>query len=80
VIERHPDIREDDVINAWNNFVRRSRRMDGDEEYCAAVGFDGMGRLIEMAAVQAVDGDWLVYHTLTPPTKIMMTELGLIGR
>jgi hypothetical protein len=80
VMERHPEITKNDVINAWRNFVRKSRREDGCEEYFVAVGFDNKGRLIEMVALQAVDGSWFIYHALTPPTKATMVELGLTER
>jgi hypothetical protein len=79
-MERHPEISEVDVREAWSNFARRQRRGDGKEEYFIAVGFDRAGRPIEMVALQTVDGGWFVYHALTPPTKSIMAELGLMER
>ena len=77
VMERHPELSEDDVVAAWNAYVRMTRR-EGDESYLVAVGFDVRGRAIEMVAVETIDGDWYVYHALTPPTKEILRELGMM--
>ena len=76
VCERHPELTEEDVRDAWTNYVRMSRR-EGDDDYFVAVGFDMRGRVIEMVAVEMQGGGWYVYHAFTPATKGVLRELGL---
>lgn len=77
VMDRHPELSEDDVISAWKGYVRMARR-EGEDTYLVAVGFDDKGRAIEMVAVETIEGDWYVYHAMTPPTKGTLRELGLM--
>jgi len=77
VMDRHPELTEDDIIVAWENYVRMTRR-EGQDSYYVAVGFDENGRAIEMVAVETIDSDWYIYHALTPPTKGVLRELGLM--
>ena len=76
VMERHPELSEDDVREAWNGYVRMVRR--GDDQ-TVAVGFDAKGRAVEMVAKESV-GDYLIYHAMTPPTEKALSELGLVRR
>lgn len=76
VMERHPELSEDDVREAWDNYVCMARREGFDDHY-VAMGFDAAGRAIEMVAVETIDGDWFVYHAMTPPTEKFLRELGL---
>lgn len=76
VMDRHPDLSEDDVIAAWENYVRLTRRSSG---HVIAVGFDLCGRAVEMAAKES-NGDYLIYHALTPPTVKALKELGMTRR
>jgi len=78
VIERHPELSEDDVREAWNGYVRMTRREGLDDCY-VAIGFDSSGRAIEMVAVETIEGAWYVYHAMTPPTSKLLRELGLMG-
>ena len=77
VMERHPELSEDDVRQAWNEYVRMVRR-EGDDSYYVAIGFDAQGCAIEMVAVETIEGNWYVYHAMTPPTKKVLRELGLM--
>ena len=77
VTERHPELSEADVREAWENYVRVTRRNGFDDHY-VAVGFDSSGRAIEMVAVETIEGNWYVYHAMTPPTKSLLRELGLM--
>lgn len=77
VMERHPELTEEDVREAWLGYVRMARR-EGDDDYFVAVGFDSHGRAIEMVAVEMLDDGWYVYHAFTPPTKSVLRELGLM--
>ena len=76
VMERHPELSEDDVVAAWNAYVRMTRR---EENQAIAIGFDDKGRALEMVAKEA-NGDYLVYHAMTPPTAKALRELGMIWR
>ena len=76
VMDRHPELAEDDVIVAWENYVRMARR---ENDQAIAIGFDNNGRAIEMVAKEK-DGDYLVYHAMTPPTINALRELGMARR
>lgn len=76
VMERHPDLTEEDVKTAWDNFVAMGFRVAEGAGQVLAIGFDGTGRDIEMVAV-ANEGGYLIYHALSPATTKAMQELGL---
>jgi hypothetical protein len=76
---RHPDISEQDVVAAWSSSIARARRERSERDLYVAIGFDTNGRLLEMVAAEK-NGDYLIFHTKTPPTKKTLTELGLLGR
>lgn len=77
--ERHPELGECDVREAWENAVVHAPREDSRPFEYMAVGFDGKGRAIEMLGRRTSDGDWVVWHAFTPPTKKALRELGLKG-
>ena len=77
VMERHPELSEDDVLQAWERYVRISKR-EGVDDYYVALGFDMHGRAIEMVAVETIEGNWYVFHAMTPPAKGILRELGLM--
>jgi len=77
VTERHPELSEEDVKKAWRAYIRMMRR-EGDDDYYIAVGFDEAGRTIEMVTVETIEGDWYIYHAMTPPSKKTLIELGLM--
>jgi len=79
VCVRHPELSEQDVLDAWDGCLRARPRLDKSPNEYLAVGADGNGRLIEVVAKAAPDGDWLIYHAMTPPSKRTLSELGLIG-
>ena len=76
VMDRHPELSEDDVIAAWNGYVRMMRR---EADQVIAIGFDGNGRAVEMVTKES-DGDFLIYHAITPPTINALRELGMTWR
>ena len=76
VMERHPELSEDDVREAWNGYVRMTRR---ENDQVITVGFDMKGRAVEMVAKES-SGDYLIYHAMTPPTDSALLELGLARR
>lgn len=72
---RHPEFEEEDAIHAWVYAVECAERMDfSDWPAYAALGYDRDGRLLELLAALQEDGSILIYHTMTPPSKKMMTE------
>ncbi len=78
--QRHSEIRQEDVVAAWDNWLISCIRIDnsGDPE-TIRIGQDKLGRSIEMVGAPTDDG-WLVYHALTPPTKNMINEIDRIRR
>ncbi len=75
ITERHPEIQEKDVLVAWEHCIRSIPRLEKNSSEYAAVGVDGNGRLIEMIGVRLIDGLWLIYHAMTPPSKKILSEL-----
>ena len=77
VMLRHPELNEDDVLCAWENaFASLSRISKNPDEY-VSLGFDGRGRLLEIVGVRGGEGDWLLYHAMTPPSDKTFREFGL---
>jgi hypothetical protein len=77
--QKHPELSDRDVFDAWTNCVRSRPRLDKNPDEYIAVGVDGNGRTIEMTAKRSAGGDWLIYHAMTPPSKKTLKELGLGG-
>lgn len=80
IMERHPDLSEEDVLCAWENAVALLPRLSKDHDECVAIGADLKGRLVEMIAARLEDGSWLIYHAFTPPTRKMLVEMRLTRR
>lgn len=80
VMERHPDLSEEDVLAAWEGCLRSRPRIDVDAVEYIAIGCDARGRLVEMVAREVGGGTWLIYHALTPPTRKALLELGMTRR
>ncbi len=74
---RHPEIRNQDAIDAWINCVRSRPRLEKNPDEYLAVGVDKKGRFIEMVAIRDPEGDWLIYHAFTPPTNNALRELNM---
>lgn len=74
--KRHPDLAEQDVLDAWESCFRSVPRLDRVPHEYIAVGADRKGRLIEMVVLRSSSKSWLVYHAMTPPSKKTLTELG----
>ena len=80
VSERHPELSNQDVLDAWESCIRAVPRIDADAVDYIAIGADTYGRLIEMVARVTDDGTWVIYHAFTPPTKKALRELGMTRR
>jgi hypothetical protein len=80
VHQRHPEITDNDVLDAWVHCILSRPRLDKDPNEYLAVGVDANGRLIELAALRGADNVWIIFHAMTPPTKKTLKELGLSDR
>ncbi len=78
--EKHPELEDKDVESAFRNVFTEVRRMDKDEEEFMAIGSDAKGRLVEIVYRIDYDGNMIIFHAFTPPTKKTLAELGLRGR
>ena len=78
VHETHPELDDEDVVYAWENYHTGAVRVPGERE--VRMGFDLQGREIEMVGVLLADGAWLICHGLTLPTKKMRTEVENLRR
>ena len=77
IAERHPDISQEDVKAAWKSCIRSIPRIGKNPDEYLAIGTDRQGRLIELVAIRNEEGDWLIYHAMTPPTDNAKRELGM---
>lgn len=75
---RHPEISDQDVIDAWDGCMRSIPRLADNAGEFILLGCDSRGRLIEMVAKRLDVDDWLIFHAVTPPTKKTLKELGLL--
>ncbi len=75
--ERHPILDEEDVLHAFENYEICRQRLDKESDEHLGFGFDAQGRAIEFVAVRDNEGDWLIYHALTPLSENAKRELGL---
>ncbi len=70
---------EEDIVYAWENFVRKRYRGAPREGEVIAVGYDKQGRFIEMVGLERGD-DIIIYHAMQPPTTNALIELDLVRR
>jgi hypothetical protein len=80
VHQRHPEITDEDVLDAWASCILSRPRLDKNPNEYLAVGVDTNGRLIELAAIRGADGSWTIFHAMTPPTKKTLIELRFSDR
>lgn len=76
IIEPHAlkhGIPEGDIIRAWENYLVGAVRIPGERE--VRIGLRPDGREIEMVGALLENGEWLVYHAMTPPTKKTKREI-----
>ncbi|MDR0500236.1 MAG: hypothetical protein LBG97_03180 [Coriobacteriales bacterium] len=76
---RHPEISNEDVLNAWENAIAFARRDGAADDLYVAAGFDNSGRLLEVVAAKGKGEDWLIFHAMKATQKTL-SELGLIRR
>lgn len=80
VMERHPELTENDVLSAWENMIAFLPRLEAEPTRYIAVGSDSKGRLIEMVAQKAEEDLWVIFHAMTPPSQKTLVELRLTRR
>lgn len=78
--ERHPELSDADVLDAWASCITAAPRLDRDPREYMAIGVDSRGRLVEMIARSMESGGFLIFHAFTPPARKAMVELGLSKR
>ena len=75
IIQRHPEVCEEDVVAAMRSMVSYKQRESGE---WIAIGMDAKGRLVELVYVYDDEADFFfVFHGMTPPSGKMLKELGL---
>ncbi len=72
-------ISPEDIIYAWENFVRKQYRGAPNEGEVIAIGYDRRGRPIELIAALRPFGT-VLFHANTPPATSVLVELGLARR
>ena len=70
---------EQDVIDAWESGGPRMPRRTPSEEEVVGIGWTRDGRAVQFVAVVIPVGA-LIIHALTPPTRSVMRELGVVTR
>lgn len=79
-MQRHPELDEESVKTAWENAIAPTPRVGAKSNQYVAIGFDDKARLLEMVAIRLREGDWLIYHAMTPPSAKTYDELGVERR
>ncbi|WP_311141918.1 hypothetical protein [Lancefieldella rimae] len=75
ITERHPELTEQDVLDAWENAIYTAPRKHAQYPFeMLVLGFDSNSRPIEML-VAAQENAWVIYHAMTPPTKKFLSAI-----
>ena len=69
-------VKPDDIEHAWYNFVAKVYRGAPNEGEIIAIGYDKSGRFVEMVGAERTFCV-IVFHAITPPTRIALRELGM---
>jgi hypothetical protein len=67
---------EDDILYAWDSFVRKQHRESPEEDKMLVVGYNRSGQFLQMVGRETHEGI-LIYHAMAPPTTNVLVELGL---
>lgn len=78
--EKHPEIDKQDVRYAFQNIVAQALRVEKDVQEYIAIGSDSRGRFLELVYRIDYEGNAIIFHAFTPPTKKALKELGLDKR
>ena len=77
VLNRHPEIGEDNIIHAFLNYEMLIPRLDVEGFEYVGFGFDKHGRAIEFVVRRNEENEWLIFHANTPLSNSIKKELGL---
>ncbi|MEY8406034.1 hypothetical protein [Adlercreutzia muris] len=69
----------EEIEFAWRGFICQRHRRTPHSDQVVTVGVTQEGAIVEMVAVER-GNELLIYHALTPPTKSVLRELGLVRR
>ncbi len=71
---------EEEIVYAWENFVKSQQRETPHEEQCVRVGYGrSTPSAVQMVGVEKAFGT-LVVHAMTPPQSRVLDELGIPRR
>lgn len=71
---------EEQVLNAWENFIAKQRRKTPNEDQTVCIGYaPGIASEIQMVAVSKPWGT-LIYHAMSPAQKSVLEELDIPRR
>lgn len=70
---------ERQIRYAWGHYLAMQHRAAPAEDEVIAVGYEQTGRLVQLVAVERKQVQ-IIYHAMSPPTRRMLTELGLRRR
>lgn len=78
----HPDIDQQDILEVWRNALVSAPVINsqGSRKVWLTLGFDGQGRLMELASVNDDARLWMVFHAMTPPSRKTLREFLTRGR
>ncbi|WP_339349812.1 hypothetical protein [Bifidobacterium indicum] len=78
----HPDIGQQDILEVWRNAIVSAPVVNNQEtrQVWLTLGFDGQGRLMELASIHDQSRLWLVFHAMTPPSPKTLREFLATGR
>ena len=70
-------LEEDEIREAWENFVAKTKRTMPKDDQIVCVGFSPkQNRAIQMIAVENNNGI-MIFHAMTPPQASVLKELGI---
>ena len=67
---------EEEILHAWENYVKMQQRPAPEEEYVAAVDCTQKGDMVQMVAM-IVENGYPIIHAMAPPTTKVLKELGM---
>lgn len=69
---------ESEICYAWKTIFKSAHRDTGETpDRWIAIGWLPDGRQAQMVAIKDRDGNWEIFHAMSPPTKKVMKELGI---
>lgn len=66
IMERHPKLAEQDILDAWENAIYTAPRKHAQYPF--------------KMLVAAQENAWVIYHAMTPPTKKFLSAIKRASR